>query len=154
MEFHDTLLAEPSQSIGLMAEDPESTAYVEADQDGAEEVTSEPSPYSDDFVRVYLREMGAVSLLTRQGEIDLARRMERGKLRVRKVLSRSPLVQQMIVDLHEQVRHGETKLDHLVDAGGSDEGAKDRALAEASQRFSAAMKRNREVTALEAQLES
>jgi RNA polymerase primary sigma factor len=152
MEFHDNLLAEPSQSIGLIAEDPESTAYVEPDE--TEEVASEPSPYSDDFVRVYLREMGSVSLLTRQGEIDLARRMERGKLRVRRVLSRSPLVQRMVMELYGQVRRGETKLDHLVDAGGSDEGAKERALAEALQRFTRASKVHRDLTALEEQLAS
>jgi RNA polymerase primary sigma factor len=138
-----------------MAEDPESTAYVEAaDHDETEEVASEPSPYSDDFVRVYLREMGSVSLLTRQGEVALARRMERGKLRIRKVLSRSQPVQQRVMELYEQVRHGEIKLDHLVEGGGSDEGAKERSLAEATRRFSAASKLHRDLTALEEQLAS
>jgi hypothetical protein len=42
---------------------------------------------------VYLREMGAVPLLTREGEVNLARRMERGKLRMQKAISRSALVQ-------------------------------------------------------------
>ena len=42
----------------------------------------EESIYTDDPVRVYLREMGAVPLLTREGEVNLARRMERGKLRM------------------------------------------------------------------------
>ena len=49
----------------------------------------EESIYTDDPVRVYLREMGAVPLLTREGEVDLARRMERGKLRMQKAISRS-----------------------------------------------------------------
>ena len=53
----------------------------------------EESIYTDDPVRVYLREMGAVPLLTREGEVDLARRMERGKLRMQKAISRSALVQ-------------------------------------------------------------
>src|SRR5690348_8480192 len=48
--------------------------------------------WTDDPVRVYLREMGSVSLLTREGEIHLAQRMERGKFLARKALSRSPLV--------------------------------------------------------------
>jgi RNA polymerase primary sigma factor len=43
-------------------------------------------------VRMYLREMGTVPLLTREGEIEIARRIERGENAVRKALSRSPLV--------------------------------------------------------------
>src|ERR1700747_888399 len=57
----------------------------------AEEHLDGPIP-TDDPVRVYLREMGSVRLLNRQGEIDLARRMERGKFQVEKALSRLPLV--------------------------------------------------------------
>ena len=60
--------------------------FQESDEFGS---TSEPqgeSVSTDDPVRVYLREMGSVSLLKRQGEIDLARRMERGKLRMQKAL--------------------------------------------------------------------
>jgi RNA polymerase primary sigma factor len=48
----------------------------------------EESIYTDDLVRVYLREMGTVPLLTREREVDLARRMERGKLRMQKAISR------------------------------------------------------------------
>ena len=42
------------------------------------------SIFTDDPVRVYLREMGSVALLTRQGEFLLARKMDRGKLRMQK----------------------------------------------------------------------
>ena len=66
----------------------------------------EESIYTDDPVRVYLREMGAVPLLTREGEVDLARRMERGKLRMQKAISRSALVQRVVVDLAEQLKKG------------------------------------------------
>ena len=64
----------------------------------------EESIYTDDPVRVYLREMGAVPLLTREGEVDLARRMERGKLRMQKAISRSALVQLAVVELAETLR--------------------------------------------------
>jgi RNA polymerase primary sigma factor len=66
----------------------------------------EESIYTDDPVRVYLREMGAVPLLTREGEVDLARRMERGKLRMQKAISRSALVQRVVVELAEQLKKG------------------------------------------------
>ena len=51
---------------------------------------SEEALYAGDAVRVYLREMGAVPLLTRQREVDLCRRMERGKDRMLRSISRSP----------------------------------------------------------------
>jgi RNA polymerase primary sigma factor len=60
----------------------------------------------NDPVRTYLREMGAVALLTRQGEIEIARRIERGQNTVMKALSRSPLVIQEILNLIEDVRRG------------------------------------------------
>src|SRR4030088_102994 len=82
----------------------------------------EESIYADDPVRVYLREMGAVPLLTREGEVDLARRMERGKLRMQKAISRSALVQLAVVEIAEQLKKGMEELDNLVDLGDLEEG--------------------------------
>src|ERR1700734_1232885 len=83
----------------------------------------EESIYTDDPVRVYLREMGAVPLLTREGEVDLARRMERGKLRMQKAISRSALVQQVVVELAEQLKKGAVELESVVDVGDVEEGS-------------------------------
>src|SRR3954470_16452670 len=58
---------------------------------------------SNDSVRVYLREMGMVPLLTREGEIELAKRIERGQSAVLKALSRSQLVVQIILDTKRNV---------------------------------------------------
>ena len=77
----------------------------------------EESIYTDDPVRVYLREMGAVPLLTREGEVNLARRMERGKLRMQKAISRSALVQLRAVEICEQVRRESEDLETYVDLG-------------------------------------
>ena len=73
------------------------------------------STYVDDLVRVYLREMGSVPLLTREGEVYLARRMERGKLRIRKAISRSALTQLVILEQAEQLKKGTAEIDNLVD---------------------------------------
>src|SRR5438270_4500282 len=85
----------------------------------------EESIYTDDPVRVYLREMGAVPLLTREGEVDLARRMERGKVRMQRAISRSALVQLAVVELAETIRKNPDDLDNYVDIGGDmvEEGA-------------------------------
>src|ERR1700729_1658829 len=81
----------------------------------------EESIYTDDPVRVYLREMGAVPLLTREGEVDLARRMERGKLRMQKAISRSALVQLAVVEVAEHIRKGSEELENVVDVGEFEE---------------------------------
>ncbi|HEV8593614.1 MAG TPA: RNA polymerase sigma factor RpoD, partial [Pyrinomonadaceae bacterium] len=64
---------------------------------GALEKTNDP-------VRMYLREMGTVPLLTRDGEVEIAKRIERGQLTVLKVLSRSPVIVREIVSLGEQLK--------------------------------------------------
>src|SRR5579872_5677927 len=57
----------------------------------------------NDPVRMYLREMGTVPLLTREGEVEIARRIERGQNTVLKSLSRAPLVVQEILAIAEEV---------------------------------------------------
>jgi len=92
-----------------------------SDLEAAQEDFLHPQPaageltYADDLVRVYLRDMGAVPLLTREGEVDLARRMERGKLRMRKAISRSALVQLVVLEQAEQLKKGTEEIDNLVE---------------------------------------
>lgn len=149
--FDESLLEESSGSIGLIDEPELSGVDLEASE---EVLAPEESPYTDDPVRVYLREMGSVSLLTRQGEVDLARRMEQGRMRVRKVLSRSPLVQRMLMEIYEEIRQGTEKLDHVVEAGGADEAARDRARASGMQRLTKAWRVHRDLRAMETELNS
>lgn len=82
----------------------------------------EESIYTDDPVRVYLREMGAVPLLTRDGEVDLARRMERGKLKMQKAISRSVLVHLQVAQVSESMREEDSDLGAWVDLGDVEEG--------------------------------
>ncbi|HWC00056.1 MAG TPA: sigma-70 factor domain-containing protein, partial [Bryobacteraceae bacterium] len=69
----------------------------------------------NDSVRLYLREAAAAPLLTRDGEVDLARRMEAGRLQVRKALSRCSLVQRAIIELSAQARRGTVRLESFLD---------------------------------------
>ena len=74
--------------------------------EGEEQFESEGFDKTHDPVRLYLREMGAVRLLNREGEVEIARRIERGITRMRRTLSRCPLVIQRIVEIGEDVRSG------------------------------------------------
>jgi RNA polymerase primary sigma factor len=74
------------------------------------ELTPESSEKTNDPVRMYLREMGTVSLLTREGEIDLARRIEHGQRLVVRALARSPLVVREIAELARDVEEGRSNL--------------------------------------------
>jgi RNA polymerase primary sigma factor len=71
---------------------------------------------SNDSVRVYLREMGMVPLLTREGEIELAKRMERGQRAVRKALSRSSLVVRTLIELRPEIEAGHIPVLEILQA--------------------------------------
>jgi len=76
----------------------------DVDEFGELELPQDFSDKTNDPVRMYLREMGAVPLLTREGEIELAKRIERGQESVRKATSRSALVIREILTLPEILR--------------------------------------------------
>jgi RNA polymerase primary sigma factor len=67
------------------------------------ETLEDTADKTNDPVRMYLREMGTVPLLTRDGEIELARRIERGERSVAKALSRSPLVIREVLAMREEL---------------------------------------------------
>jgi RNA polymerase primary sigma factor len=121
-QFEDQYLAEGHEPLGLPFDEDANFFHPEEVQDeefhGAQQV--EESIYTDDPVRVYLREMGSVPLLTREGEVNLARKMERGKLRMQKAISRSPLIQGVVYEFGELIRKGSEDVDSYVDFGPSD----------------------------------
>ncbi len=123
--FEDQFLAESHEPLGMPFDEESNFFHPEEVQD--EEFPAaqqaEESIYTDDPVRVYLREMGAVPLLTREGEVNLARRMERGKLRMQKSISRSALVQLRVVEIAGLLKQGEDELDNFVDLGDVEEGS-------------------------------
>ena len=94
------------------------------------EPETEEDVYTDQSVRVYLRDMGAVLPLTREGEVDLARRMERGKSRMRKAISRSEYTIRNLLALYDQIKAGEVRVTTVVDLPRSGEGPESRALKE------------------------
>ncbi|MFN8062036.1 MAG: RNA polymerase sigma factor RpoD [Vicinamibacterales bacterium] len=101
---------------------------VDSDKDREDKLLDRPEPSEEleldltpgaidktnDPVRMYLREMGTVPLLTREGEVAIAKRIERGKLRVIKSISRTPTVAKQIMAMGDQLRAGERTIRELV----------------------------------------
>ncbi len=109
-------------SAGIEVVDSEKTYRDEKQFDrtgeGSDELELDLTPgaldKTNDPVRMYLREMGTVPLLTREGEVEIARRIERGKLSVIKAISRTPTVAKNIISMGDQLRAGERTIRELV----------------------------------------
>jgi RNA polymerase primary sigma factor len=74
---------------------------------GALEKTNDP-------VRLYLREMGVVPLLTREGEVAIAKRIERGQLKTQKAISRSPIAVRELLKIGEELEGGKLSIREIV----------------------------------------
>ena len=97
-----------SEEIGTDKGDEESSDDVELDlTPGALDKTNDP-------VRMYLREMGTVPLLTREGEVEIAKRIERGQLKVFKALSRSPIVILEMIALRDDLKRGQRSIKEII----------------------------------------
>src|ERR1044071_7840281 len=84
-------------------------------EEGAElDLTPGTLDKTNDPVRMYLREMGTVPLLTREGEVEIAKRIERGKKVVLKVVSRTPMAAQEIAHYAERLGKSEINVRDLV----------------------------------------
>ena len=59
---------------------------------------------TDDPVRMYLREMGSIELLTREGEVDVAKKIEDGQLELIEIFSNSDLIIQYLIDLNKRLK--------------------------------------------------
>lgn len=95
------------ESVEILEEPKEFDRKEEEVEDLSElDLSSVSLDKSSDSVRVYLREMGMVPLLTREGEIELAKRIERGETAVKKALSRSRLIIHLLLDARRAVERG------------------------------------------------
>src|SRR5689334_17026086 len=105
-------------SAGIEVVDSEKSYRDEKLQEGAEEGDLDLTPgaldKTNDPVRMYLREMGTVPLLTREGEVAIAKRIEQGKLAVIKSISRTPKVTLEVIEMGEQLKRGERTVRELV----------------------------------------
>ncbi len=86
----------------------------ESEEIGDLEIPTDVADKTNDPVRMYLREMGTVPLLTREGEIDLARRIERGRNAVDRAISRSTLVVLEILSLREELARNDLFIGEIL----------------------------------------
>jgi len=86
--------------------------------EGAQELeldlTARALDKTNDPVRLYLREMGTVPLLTREGEVTIARRIERGQHAVMTSISRAPLIARKVIAIGDQLHRGDRTIRELV----------------------------------------
>jgi RNA polymerase primary sigma factor len=88
---------------------------VHSDEGGSDlDLTPGSLEKTNDPVRMYLREMGTVPLLTREGEVTIAKRIERGQLVVMKSITRSPIVIKELIAVGEDLRKGARSIKEIV----------------------------------------
>jgi RNA polymerase primary sigma factor len=118
-DLDDLFNAFGSAGIEIVDSDKAYRGDKDFDRDGNEDgpeldLTPGALDKTNDPVRMYLREMGTVPLLTREGEVAIAKRIERGKLAVIKSISRTPTIAKRILITGEQLRAGERTIRELV----------------------------------------
>ncbi|MGE5111864.1 MAG: RNA polymerase sigma factor RpoD [Acidobacteriaceae bacterium] len=103
-----------SPKLPSSALDKKFDAELEEGEDVELDLTPGALEKTNDPVRMYLREMGTVPLLTREGEVEIAKRIERGQLRVLKALSRSPIVIREILAIGDDLKRGVRSIKEIV----------------------------------------
>jgi RNA polymerase primary sigma factor len=107
----------PDAETLLMAEVPAAVANEEAAEEAEAALSTVDSEFgrTTDPVRMYMREMGSVELLTREGEIEIAKRIEDGLRHMIQAISACPTTIAEILSLAERIEKDETRVDEVVD---------------------------------------
>jgi len=119
-DVDDLLAAIRTRGLDVLEREPQPCSALEQRLGNEpDEIDVNPAPLgvpqaANDPVRVYLREMGASPLLTREGEVEIAKRIERGLLSALKALSRSPIVIHQVLDIGEELKRGRRSIKETV----------------------------------------
>ena len=112
--YEDLATANATRAAANATEGPEADPKEELAAEAGLDLSFGVDPKSQDPVRIYLREMGSVPLLTREGEVVIAKRIERGQLVVMKAITRSPIVIKEIIAIGEGLRKGVRSIKEIV----------------------------------------
>jgi len=107
----DAQLLERASQLAL---DEEPNAEEEEEDDIDLDLSAGALDKSNDPVRLYLREMGIVPLLTREGEVTIAKRIERGQIKTRKAISRSPIAVERLIKIGDDLAKGKASIRETV----------------------------------------
>jgi RNA polymerase primary sigma factor len=112
--YEDLATANATRAAANATEGPEADPKEELAAEAGLDLSFGVDPKSQDPVRIYLREMGSVPLLTRESEVVIAKRIERGQLVVMKAITRSPIVIKEIIAVGEGLRKGVRSIKQIV----------------------------------------
>jgi RNA polymerase primary sigma factor len=112
--YEDAAAAKAARPLADPAEALEPEAKAEAAEESELDLTPGAGQKTNDPVRTYLREMGTVPLLNRQGEVTIAKRIERGQNLVLKTITRSPIVLKELLSIGEDLRKGTRSIKEIV----------------------------------------
>ncbi len=107
----------PDAETLLMSETPATVPAEDVEEEAEAAASTLDSEFgrTTDPVRMYMREMGSVELLTREGEIEIAKRIEEGLKHMIMAISACPMTVAQILDLADKISKDELKIDDLVD---------------------------------------
>src|ERR1700732_4310815 len=118
IDIYEDVAAAKAARAALEAVEPAEGEIKEEPAAASEEVELDLTPglleKTNDPVRMYLREMGTVPLLTREGEVAIAKRIERGQLLVMKTITRSPIVVKELIAIGDDLRKGSRSIKEIV----------------------------------------
>ena len=112
--YEDHATANAARDAASATEGPEADPKEEPAPEGALDLSMGVDSKSQDPVRIYLREMGSVPLLTRESEVVIAKRMERGQLVVMKAITRSPIFIKELIAVGDDLRKGVRSIKEIV----------------------------------------
>jgi len=112
--YEDLSSAKAALAAADSTEPAEAVKEEAASEDGDLDLTPGTLEKTNDPVRMYLREMGTVPLLTREGEVAIAKRIERGQLLVLKTITRAPLILKELLQVGEDLRNGSRSIKEIV----------------------------------------
>ena len=115
--YEDLATANAARAAANVAEGPEPDLKEELASEASLDLSLGADTKSQDPVRVYLREMGSVPLLTREGEVVIAKRIEGGQLVVMKAITRSPIVIKELIAVGDDLRKGARSIKEIVQFG-------------------------------------